>query len=83
MANGKRFNPARHTVASRTYPLGTCLKITDKKTRRSVFAKVTDRGPWSGHRILDLSPRVAHLLGLKELGTVRVHSVQTRFCKGD
>lgn len=71
MANGQRLNCSRgvHTVAHRTLPMGTKVRITygDK----SVVATVTDRGPakWTG-RILDLSLGTALDLGMKSTARV-------------
>lgn len=43
MANGKRFNQNRMTCASRDYPLGAVLRVTNKANGRSVVVTVTDR----------------------------------------
>ena len=43
MANGQRFNENALTAATRLYPLGTTLKITNLKNKKSVVVKVTDR----------------------------------------
>jgi rare lipoprotein A len=43
MANGKRFDENALTCATRLYPLGTNLKITNPKNKKSVTVKVTDR----------------------------------------
>ena len=73
MANGKPLNCRRgvHTVANRTLPMGTKLRITYQG--KSVDAVVTDRGPaaWT-HRVLDLSLGTARDLGMR--ATARVES---------
>jgi rare lipoprotein A len=71
-ASGARFRPTQMTAASRTLPLGTKAKVTDAATGRSVDVTVTDRGPFAKHRILDVSPRAADQLGMKEKGTATV-----------
>ena len=43
MANGKEFNDEGKTCASRDYPLGTKVKVTNTQNGRSVFVEVTDR----------------------------------------
>ncbi len=43
MANGHPFDQLRYTCASREYPLGTMLKVTNVTNERSVIVKVTDR----------------------------------------
>lgn len=70
-ASGKPFDSDKLTVASRTIPLHATVKVTDPKTGRSVFATVTDRGPFAGstntadkdYRVADISPAVARALG--------------------
>jgi len=62
MANGQPMNPRAMITAHPSLPLGTRLKVV--RNGRSVIVKVTDRGPWYGGRILDLSygafARIAH-----------------------
>jgi len=43
MANGQRFNDLDFTCATRLYPLGTMLRITNPKSNKTVIVKVTDR----------------------------------------
>lgn len=42
MANGKSFNENAMTCASRDYPLGTKLRVTNKATKQSIVVVVTD-----------------------------------------
>lgn len=42
-ANGEPFNENAMTCASRDYPLGSILRITNKANGKTVHAKVTDR----------------------------------------
>ena len=67
MANGRRMNPGHFTVAHRTLPLGTSVRISYRG--RSVLAKVTDRGPFHGRRDLDVSRAIAVALGFVGKGT--------------
>lgn len=60
-ASGERFNPNGYTVAHKTLPLGTRLRISHGG--RSVLARVNDRGPYVRGRSLDLSHGVAMNLG--------------------
>lgn len=74
-ASGERFDRDRLTAASRTLPFGTRLKVTDVKTDKSVDVTVTDRGPRSRSRILDLSAGAAKALGVdKERGVINVRA---------
>jgi rare lipoprotein A len=43
MANGRLFNQSNLTCASNQFPLGTKLKVKNKKNGRVVFVQVTDR----------------------------------------
>ncbi|HOZ36774.1 MAG TPA: septal ring lytic transglycosylase RlpA family protein [bacterium] len=63
MANGKVFNMYDPTLAaSLIYPLGTQLIVTDTRTGRYIIVTVTDRGPYVGGRIIDLSMAAAQAL---------------------
>ena len=72
MTNGKHFNMNRYTVAHKHLPLGTEVCILNKDTGQTVIAKVTDRGPYSGQRIVDVSKAIADKLGFTEDGHVEV-----------
>lgn len=57
MANGKKFDENKKTCATRLFPLGTRLKITSLKTKKSVIVTVTDRiGKKYAQTRIDLSP---------------------------
>ena len=71
-ASGERHDPNKMTAASRTLPLGTIARVTNRETGRSVAVKVNDRGPYIGRRILDVSRRAAIRLGMKEDGVAKV-----------
>ncbi len=43
MANGKRFDENALTCATRLYPLGTMLLVTNLDNNKTVLVKVTDR----------------------------------------
>ena len=68
MANGATYNMHELTVAHRKLPLGTHVCIQNPKNGKSVFATVTDRGPYIDGRIIDLSQKVAEVLGIKDRG---------------
>jgi rare lipoprotein A len=71
-ASGGRFNPSLHTLAHRTLKLGTLVRVTNLRNHKSVIAKVTDRGPYHGGRIADLSTAAASAIGMKGSGTAPV-----------
>jgi rare lipoprotein A len=72
MANGERFNPNSNSAAHRSLPLGTTAKVTNLQNGRTVTVKVEDRGPYVRNRVIDLSPRNAEELGIKQAGTAPV-----------
>jgi rare lipoprotein A len=72
MANGKPFDRMQLTAASKTLPLGTRVKVTCLKTGQSIWVTITDRGPFVGRRILDLSEAAALAIGLKPYGVAQV-----------
>ena len=59
-------------AAHRTYPFGTFLRVTNLDNMRSVIVCVTDRGPYHGRRIIDVSESAADSLGFIERGVARV-----------
>lgn len=72
MANGKPMNPQSNVAASKTLPLGTKAKVTNLETGKSAVVDIQDRGPYVKGRIVDLSPKVAQELDIKEKGVAPV-----------
>ncbi|CAH0306515.1 septal ring lytic transglycosylase RlpA family protein [Roseomonas sp. CECT 9278] len=75
MANGGRFDPQSDTIAHRTLPFGTTVRVTNLNNGRTATGVVQDRGPWTRGRIVDLSPRIAHNLDMIRSGVARVEVV--------
>jgi rare lipoprotein A len=59
-------------AAHRTLPFGTRARVTNLENGRSATVRVEDRGPFVGGRIIDVSPRTAERLGMREAGTAEV-----------
>jgi rare lipoprotein A len=79
MANGGRMNPRGINAASRTLPLGTVAKVTNLTTHRSAIVRIEDRGPYVQGRIVDLSPSVAHRIGItRHVGIAKVRVTPLR-----
>lgn len=79
MANGEPFDMNDYTVAHKTLPLGTCLKLTNIENGRTVNrVEVTDRGPYIEGRQLDVSKAVAKHLGFIGAGTAKLQAVKVR-----
>jgi rare lipoprotein A len=71
-ASGDRFDPKQLTAAHKTLPLGSQAKVTCPKTGKTVVVTINDRGPYSAHRIIDLSREAAKKLGIISLGVALV-----------
>jgi rare lipoprotein A (peptidoglycan hydrolase) len=78
-STGERFDPNELTAASKTFPLGSRLRVTNPDNGRSVVVRINDRGPFVRGRSLDLSHRAAQQIGLtgKGVGRVQVASADT------
>jgi rare lipoprotein A len=71
-ASGERFNPNGLTAAHRSLPFGTCLRVSNPKTGRSVAVRVNDRGPFTKGASLDLSYGAARAIGMRVTQSVTV-----------
>ena len=72
-ANGERFRPGGMTVAHKSLPFGTKLRIHFPKTGKSIVVRVNDRGPFVRGRVLDLARGAADKIGLTRYGAGRVN----------
>lgn len=54
-ASGQKFNNNNYTAAHRKFPFGTKLRITNENNGKFVIVEVTDRGPFSRGREIDLT----------------------------
>ena len=71
-ASGVRFNTHEMMAAHRTLPFGTRVRVTNLANNRSCVVQITDRGPFSHHRLIDLSYAAAEKIGMTETGTAKV-----------
>ena len=71
-SSGKVYNMYAYTIAHKTWPMGTVVKVENLKTHKSVYAKVIDRGPFVKGRIVDCSYAVARKIGLLKDGVAPV-----------
>jgi rare lipoprotein A len=74
-ASGQRFDPASDTIAHRTLPFGTLVRVTNLQNGLTTTGTVQDRGPWTRGRIADLSPRIARQIDMMRAGVARVEIV--------
>ena len=55
MADGQPMDPKDNNAASKTLPLGTSVKVSNRQTSRSAVVTIQKRGPHVAGRIIDLS----------------------------
>ncbi len=72
MANGQKYDPDKLTAAHKTLPLGTRVKVTNLETRESVKVTITDRGPFTPGRVVDLSYKAANKINIIKAGVAPV-----------
>jgi rare lipoprotein A len=60
------------TAAHRTLPMGSIVRVTNLANDQSVFVRITDRGPFVGDRIIDLSLAAAKATGVYRAGVAKV-----------
>jgi rare lipoprotein A len=70
--SGAPVNPNSNAAASPNLPLGSHATVTNRKTGKSEDVRITDRGPTRNDRVIDLSKKSAHDLGMEKSGTAPV-----------
>lgn len=70
-SNGERFDPNLLTMAHRSLPFGTLVRVTNLFNNKSVVVRVNDRGPFTGGRVGDLSSAAAMVIDMLRAGVVR------------
>lgn len=71
-ASGEMFDNRAMTAAHRTLPFGTLVRVTNPATGASVVVRITDRGPFTRGRMIDVSRAAAEELGLIARGHATV-----------
>jgi rare lipoprotein A len=71
-ANGEVYDMAAISAAHPTLPIPSYVRVTNLANKRSIVARVNDRGPYHQNRLIDVSVRTAKLLGFYDQGTARV-----------
>lgn len=56
-SSGSKFDNTKYTAAHRKLPFGTKLKVTNEANGKFVIVEVTDRGPFSRGREIDLAKK--------------------------
>ena len=71
-SNGAIYNSSKLTAACNVLPLGTWVKVTNLKNKRSVVVQINDRLHPKNKRLIDLSKNAAQKLGFISSGITRV-----------
>ena len=71
-ANGERFDMHSLTAAHKTLPFGTMVRVKSLVNGREVLVRITDRGPFTKSRIIDLSRAAAIELDMLGIGFKQV-----------
>jgi rare lipoprotein A len=69
-ASGERYSTSAMTAAHRTLPFGT--RVTVHSRGRSVVVRISDRGPFTRGRVIDLSPAAFSRLAKLSAGVIPV-----------
>ena len=69
-ASGERFDPNAMTMAHKTLPFGTKVRVTNLKNNKSVVVRVNDRGPTSPDLVGDLTHAAARKISMLRSGVV-------------
>ena len=68
-ASGEVYDMNLFTAAHKTLPFGTIARVRNIEKNRSVLFRVTDRGPFTKNRIVDLSYKCAQEADIYSNGT--------------
>ncbi len=71
-ASGQRFDMHKNTLAHRTLPLGTKVRLVNPANGKFAEGIVNDRGPYIKGRDVDVSYAMAKQLGFVEKGVMKL-----------
>ena len=71
-SSGEKFSQKKLTAAHNTLPLGTWIRVTNLRNKKSVIVKVNDRLHHRNTRLVDLSREAARRLGYISNGLAKV-----------
>ena len=72
-ASGQRFDMHKNTLAHRTLPLGTKVRLVNPDNGKSAEGIVNDRGPYIKGRDVDVSYTMAKQLGFVKKGVMKLY----------
>lgn len=71
-ASGQRFDMYKNTLAHRTLPLGTKVRLVNPDNGKSAEGVINDRGPYIKGRDVDVSYAMAKQLGFVKKGVTKL-----------
>ena len=74
-ASGEDTRPEDLTAAHRSLPFGTLVHVDNRENGRSAVVRITDRGPFTSGRIIDVSQVAARELGFSGVAQVCLNIV--------
>jgi|SRR5450432_164378 rare lipoprotein A len=74
-ANGEIYDMEKLTAAHRTLPFNTWVRVENISNGMTVDVRITDRGPFVGNRIVDLSHAAAQKIAMLGAGVTNVRLV--------
>lgn len=80
-ADGGKNDPTKYTAAHKDLPLNSNACVTKPGETKGVEVRINDRGPYSGNRVIDMTPPSADRVGVTEqkgLGKVDIHKKYTK-----
>jgi rare lipoprotein A len=77
-ASGERVKSGALTAAHRSLPFGTKVRVTNRRTGRSVVVRINDRGPFVRGRVIDVTPAAAQAIGMASVAAVTLTVVGRR-----
>lgn len=81
-ASGERYDPKKHTAASRHLPISSCVLMRNSRIRWAFdYVRINDRGPFVRGRVFDLSRAAAKALKIQGIGTVNYRLVPREECR--
>lgn len=71
-ASGQPFDMYKNTLAHKTLPLGTKVRLVNPENGRTVEGVINDRGPYIKGREVDVSYAIARQLGFVRKGVIKL-----------
>jgi hypothetical protein len=73
-ASGEHYDAGAFTAGHRTLPFGSEVRVVNTRNGRSVTVRITDRGPYTTGRVIDLSRAAARALDMTGVDRVVLYA---------